>query len=278
MISRQEITGLSLELGLEASQIEKDYVLGWMLAAISQDEELADSWVLKGGTCIRKCFFENYRYSEDLDFTSTKKFDLEQLQVSITRIASWVYKRTGIIIDTKRSIFEAIQNSSNQCILQGRVFYQGPSSPTSPRAWPRIKLDITSDELMINPSEHHHIIHPYSDADTLKECKVITYNFYDLLAEKMRALFERTRPRDLYDVVEIFKRSPEIDSDKVKKTFHQKCLYKNMTALDLENLKIESCAAGWDSQLSHQLQTLPSFEVYLEELQSLYRTLELGKT
>ena len=35
-------------------------------------EDLAESWVFKGGTCLKKCFFETYRFSEDLDFTLIK--------------------------------------------------------------------------------------------------------------------------------------------------------------------------------------------------------------
>jgi predicted nucleotidyltransferase component of viral defense system len=132
MISREEITKISLEMGLEASEIEKDYVLSWILAAISQNEELSDKWLFKGGTCLRKCFFENYRYSEDLDFTIANKvaFDLEMLESSVSHIAAWVYKNTGIEIDTTRSIFESVKNPANQLILQGRIFYHGPASPT----------------------------------------------------------------------------------------------------------------------------------------------------
>jgi predicted nucleotidyltransferase component of viral defense system len=49
--------------------VEKDYVLGWILAGMYGHEELAESWVFKGGTCLKKCYFETYRFSEDLDFT-----------------------------------------------------------------------------------------------------------------------------------------------------------------------------------------------------------------
>ncbi len=272
MISREEITKIALQSGLEAYQIEKDYVLGWILAAISQNEQLSDSWLFKGGTCLRKCFFENYRYSEDLDFTirDTATFHMEKLQSSVLLIAKWVYQNTGIEIDTNRSIFESLKNSSNQLILQGRIFYHGPASPTSPRAWPRIKFDITSDEVVVNPPELHTINHPYSDGSSIKDLKVHTYNFYDLLAEKTRALFDRTRPRDLYDVVEIIKRTPKIDQTQFKHALKEKCLYKNIHSLDLEALKLEACASGWKDQLSHQLHELPPFEEYWKLFQQIY--------
>ena len=48
--------------------IEKDYVLGWLLAAISSHPMLGPAWAFKGGTCLKKCYIETYRFSEDLDF------------------------------------------------------------------------------------------------------------------------------------------------------------------------------------------------------------------
>jgi predicted nucleotidyltransferase component of viral defense system len=47
----------SREFGLRPDIVEKDYVLGWLLAAISNHNELASMWVFKGGTCLKKCFF-----------------------------------------------------------------------------------------------------------------------------------------------------------------------------------------------------------------------------
>src|SRR5680860_1362204 len=69
MIPHAEILALRGEWSLRADVIEKDYALGWMLAAITAAPELSKTWVFKGGTCLRKCFYETYRFSEDLDFT-----------------------------------------------------------------------------------------------------------------------------------------------------------------------------------------------------------------
>lgn len=44
-------------------------LLGWILDGINAHEELSGSWVFKGGDCLKKCYFETYRFSEDLDFT-----------------------------------------------------------------------------------------------------------------------------------------------------------------------------------------------------------------
>ena len=69
MIKPGEIQQKARELGVRDQQIEKDYVLSWILKGIVQHEELSNSIVFKGGTVLKKIYFEDYRFSEDLDFT-----------------------------------------------------------------------------------------------------------------------------------------------------------------------------------------------------------------
>lgn len=78
MIDKSEIMEFSREFGLRANVVEKDYVLGWVLADIFNNPDIGNSWVFKGGTCLKKCFFETYRFSEDLDFTLSKDSNLDQ--------------------------------------------------------------------------------------------------------------------------------------------------------------------------------------------------------
>ena len=58
MIDRREILDMAGTLGLLPQVVEKDYVLGWVLAGIYQQPALAESWIFKGGTCLKKCYFE----------------------------------------------------------------------------------------------------------------------------------------------------------------------------------------------------------------------------
>src|SRR5689334_6702048 len=57
-------------LGIPWEILERDYLLSWVLAGISQVETLRDTLVFKGGTALKKCFFGDYRFSEDLDFST----------------------------------------------------------------------------------------------------------------------------------------------------------------------------------------------------------------
>ena len=84
-------------MGLAHSVIEKDYVLGWLLAGIADHAELR-SWVFKGGTCLRKCYFETYRFSEDLDFTvaSGGALDVAGLVRVVGEVAEWIADHSGL--------------------------------------------------------------------------------------------------------------------------------------------------------------------------------------
>ena len=78
MIDKREVLEAASALGLLPSVVEKDYVLGWLLAGINAHPALAEAWVFKGGTCLKKCYFETYRFSEDLDFTLRDEGQLEE--------------------------------------------------------------------------------------------------------------------------------------------------------------------------------------------------------
>ena len=96
MITHREIANFAGEWQLAHAVVEKDYVLGWLLAAIAAHPQTR-SWAFKGGTCLRKCWFETYRFSEDLDFTVTESdLDAGRLGETFAEIASWLDDRCGL--------------------------------------------------------------------------------------------------------------------------------------------------------------------------------------
>ncbi len=52
MITKQEIMDCAREFSLSPETVEKDYVLGWLLAGIAAHPQLFDQWIFKGGTCL----------------------------------------------------------------------------------------------------------------------------------------------------------------------------------------------------------------------------------
>ena len=68
MISAAEIQRTAGALRVEPTRVDLDYALGWVLRGLIAQPEVTTRWIFKGGTCLRKCYFEGYRFSEDLDF------------------------------------------------------------------------------------------------------------------------------------------------------------------------------------------------------------------
>lgn len=67
--SEERLRKVRLHTGVQWHVLERDYLMSWILAGVRRMPLLHDTLVFKGGTALRKCYFENYRFSEDLDFT-----------------------------------------------------------------------------------------------------------------------------------------------------------------------------------------------------------------
>src|SRR6266852_8995327 len=222
---------------LRPNIVEKDYVLGWMLAGINAHDELAESWVFKGGTCLKKCYFETYRFSEDLDFTlrNEEHLDEEFLRTAFEEVIAWVTEQSGLNIPADQLEFDIYDNSRGRPNCQGKIAYRGPVSPTS-GGWPKIKLDLTADERLVLPSIRREVFHPYSDrpeGGIWANC----YAYEEAFGEKLRALGERTRPRDLYDVVNLYRHTDSRPTAAVLlDVLRQKCAYKAIPVPTLQTL------------------------------------------
>ena len=129
MISRREILDTSHVLGLLPQVVEKDYVLGWILAGIYQHAALKETWIFKGGTCLKKCYFETFRFSEDLDFTLSdpSQINEEFLESVFREIGEWVYEKTGIELPEELQEFERFPNPRGTVSCQGKLSYRGRS-------------------------------------------------------------------------------------------------------------------------------------------------------
>ena len=143
MIDVLELRERAREWSLREDVVEKDYVLGWLLWGIASEPALTDTWVFKGGTCLKKCYFETYRFSEDLDFTLVEGAPAEPdaLRAIFARIAERIYEAAGIEIPREQVRFQAYQTPRGGHAIEGRVYYRGPRRPGGDL--PRVKIDLT---------------------------------------------------------------------------------------------------------------------------------------
>lgn len=273
MIDRQELSDFARELSLALHVVEKDYVLGWLLAGISAHDALAGHWVFKGGTCLKKCYFETYRFSEDLDFTITEDGQINEnfLLAAFREVAEWIYEASGIEIPGDQIRFK-IADIPGGKYAEGCVYYVGPIQQR--RNLARIKFDLTSKEKLVLAPVAREVHHPYSDRPEAG-IHILSYGFEEVFAEKVRALAERERPRDLYDVVHLY-RHDEIRPDRslVMNTLREKCAFKNIPVPNRDSLlrpdAREKLLAEWEDMLAHQLPVLPPFDQFWDELPQVF--------
>lgn len=272
MIDRAEILRLANELGLEPRVIEKDYVLGWLLAGIFHHPVLSRAWVFKGGTCLKKCFLETYRFSEDLDFTvtDTAQLDTAFLELQFREIGNWIYETTGLELPAQRR-FDVYDNKRGGRCCEGRISYRGPIAPRGGEL-PRVKLDLTADEILVLPVVERPVAHAYSDAPE-NGLTARCYAFEEVFGEKVRALGERARPRDLYDVINLFRNGEfHAAAAVVRDVVRQKCTFKNVGFPSLESLATfrDELIAEWANMLRHQLPSLPPVESFWQALPEFF--------
>ena len=273
MIGRQEILEFAGEIGLDPNVVEKDYVLGWMLAGISQHPRTRDAWHFKGGTCLKKCFFETYRFSEDLDFTLSDSTHVDEalLRTTFEEIAHWVYDESGVEFPEGALRFEIYTNPRGKASAQGRVGYRGPMQRQGDL--PRVRLDLTDDERLVRGGERKRVHHPYSD-EPEGSIHVLAYCFEEVFAEKLRALAERERPRDLYDVVHLYRHEAGADRAGVLEILRSKCEFKGIAVPTFDALRESpqhaALRADWEQMLSHQLPQLPPFDSFWNELPAVF--------
>ncbi len=276
VIQKRKILETAQQTSLTPHVVEKDYVLGWVLAGIYQHESLAKNWIFKGGTCLKKCFFETYRFSEDLDFTLSKPehLDASFLKHMFSEIVDWVYHQTGIEMPADKQEFKFYENPRGRTSCQGKISYKGPVSP--PNALPRIKLDLTADERVVLPPVRVKIFHPYSDTPE-DGFEVLAYDYVEVFAEKFRALAERTRPRDLYDVVHLYRNAEaRPQPQRFMEVLRAKCEFKGIDVPRLTNLVPHRAdlEAGWNHMLRHQLPALPPAEIFWDALPEIFDWLQ----
>ncbi len=277
MIDRREILDMATQMSLTPHVVEKDYVLGWMLAGISNHPDLRNSWIFKGGTCLKKCFFETYRFSEDLDFTLTDPAHLDDafLKKTFAEIGAWIYEQTGIEVPANLQAFDIYTNPRGSISCQGKISYRGP---VASRDLPRIKLDLTADERVVLAPLRVSVFHPYTDAPG-EGMEVLAYAYEELFAEKVRALAERTRPRDLYDVINLFRNAEARPAAAAMlDVLRQKCEFKGISVPALANLEPHRAELEnlWQNMLAHQLPTLPPYQAFWDELPSFFEWLMGG--
>lgn len=140
---------------------------------------------------------------------------------------------------------------------------------------PRVKLDLTADERVVLPPAIAEIFHPYSDVPE-EGIEVLAYDYVEAFAEKFRALAERTRPRDLYDVVNLYRNAEaRPEQQQFIAVLREKCAFKGIELPQLADIEShhDDVEAGWTHMLDHQLPALLPVSSFWEALPEIFNWL-----
>jgi predicted nucleotidyltransferase component of viral defense system len=195
MIQPGEIQSIAGKEGVRDTQIEKNYVISWVTYGIANNPFLKENLVFKGGTVLKKVYFPDYRFSEDLDFTFTgTDFDIEAIKTAFNELIEWVYEGSRISLSVQNDTQHETGNFNFYLAYTGPLGRAGANKD--------IKVDISQDELIYNAPEEKQIINTYSDL--LEEYSIFCYSLGEVISEKMRSVMQRTAPRDIYDLWYLF--------------------------------------------------------------------------
>lgn len=172
-------------------QVEQDLVISRALVEIFRAPELGSRLVLRGGTALYKLYLQPAaRYSEDIDL----------VQVAPAPI--------GEAFDAIRSVLDPWLGQPRRVLKEGRVnlVYRFTSEDEPPRPL-RIKIEINSREHF---AELGHVRLAFSVRSEWwsGEAEVATFVPDELLGTKLRALYQRRKGRDLFDLWHALEHGP----------------------------------------------------------------------
>ena len=281
MISKIEIHKIAQIQKVRASTIDKDWVLGHFIDAIYTIPECRNYLIFKGGTCLRKCRFPDYRFSEDLDFTATYNNFFIDMKI-LKKMVGLVTERSEMLLNIQS--LEKLQFNNQVTGYCAKINFWGANhgknqQPPEPSRWQTsIKIEIILYEKMVFQPEFADVLHPYSDKLTENAKNIPIYSIKEVLSEKIRALIQRSysAPRDYFDIWFLSKNIENVDWQEIVKGFYEKIKYKNLPFFGVEQLINENndkvLKSAWKNSLEHQIVNgkLPEYEVVRDDLKKLF--------
>jgi predicted nucleotidyltransferase component of viral defense system len=236
--------------------LERDYCLAWFLIGLSRTP-LRERLAFKGGTALKRCYFGDYRFSEDLDFTLRADVPFEVIRQELEPVFAEVGRAGGVTIRFAQEGRQPHQNSHTFYLS-----YEGPlPATTRPK---EVKVDITIREEVVFPLESRRVLRAYEEYQDLPEdAEVLTYSLSEIAAEKVVALLDaaRNEPRDLYDIW-FLAGDGYVDLGDLTHAMERKWQFRGKRpadpreALDSKEARYKKL---WDMRLAAQMAELPEF-------------------
>lgn len=282
---RLQLEEKRLELKVPWITLEQDFVLSWVLAGISQNNNLRNSLVFKGGTALKKVYFGNYRFSEDLDFTMVTELSENDLAYQIKQ--SCLYATECVSEFAPNPLFECEPYKEKLPHAHGQLaFTVRARLPWHRDPYVKVMIEITKKERIMTQSKLLPLIYDYEGNFPYT---IWTYTLEEIVCEKLRAILQnvkklhevgwtRSRERDYYDLWRILSIHLEnLNQKEILNILPYKCVDKNVSWKTTDDFFNEAYLKGiqfsWDKWLKPLVSDLPESKMVLLELRFLLNKL-----
>ncbi len=235
MINKDELEAKASAFEIHTSNVQRDYVFGWLLYGFFTTSHLKDTLFLKGGNALRKGYFENTRFSADLDFGLPGDILEAVLRQEIALICVLVQERSGVEFVTDNTRVEEKFTATDAPLPDLRVFevriyfkdFYGKSSPIILK----VSMDLTRFDRVLLPLQVVPLIHPYSDAEEAA-CMIRCMKLEEIIATKLKCLMQRQHAPDLFDYAySIRLLGGQLDKPEVVRTLIRKTIFERNPAV-----------------------------------------------
>lgn len=282
---RVRIHDAARRYGVPQHTIERDYAISYLLVGVASQPALKRTLVFKGGTALRKLFFGDYRFSEDLDFSTQNAPMGDVLEDAFSEAVDEALRRLTAYgpfsIEFERYV-EREPHPHGQEAFTVRVRFPWHATPLC-----RLRAEITHDEPVLMKPEKRRLIHGYEDEDLHAE--VYAYRLEEMVAEKLRTLLQtrqkllsrgwgRPHARDYYDLWRILDTFGEgLERQQFMSLLRAKCEHRGVSFSELDDFFSEELVTyacdHWDASLSPFVADLPECQHVLDRLRLLLRPL-----
>jgi len=265
-------------LGVPWEILERDYLLSWILAGIGRVKALQETLVFKGGTALKKCYFGEYRFSEDLDFSGIgnvpKGEDMEGAIQEVCEVAASLLEEYAPVDIEWQRYTEREPHPAGQEAFTIRARLPWQHTPQT-----RVMVETTVDEKVLKPVCKQAIIHEYGEP---LEMEVQVYALEEIMAEKLRAILQhaeklqqrgwsRSRARDYYDLWRVLGAyREELDLSGFCSFLRDKCALRKVSFTGPEDFFLHPMLGyvekSWKQWLGPLVPELPAFATVIGEL------------
>ena len=280
MITREEIQQKSSEFGIHVSNVQRDYVFGWLLTALYTDTALKDVLILKGGNCFRKAYFLNTRFSADLDFGTQTAVDESMVVAELNKACAAAQQQCGVSFETERTQIR-VQNEIDKSrrVFDARVYFKDFYG-NADHITLKVSIDITEFERIYLPIQSRQVIHPYSDQGHCRGT-IRCLKLEEMIASKLKCLLQRRHVPDVYDLVySVFiNRDISVDRAELIGTFLRKTIYERSPGVArqlLLDLPLLALRNAWDRYILAPIQGLLEFDESIQSFRAVVSDLFAG--